>query len=136
MKILLAMLMCVPMLCASIPTGAAESPPPERAAGCIKRIKDAVGCFTGQTAYRVMLCKLKIQLGETEGCFTNGEHDLADYYEATLKRFSKNKAAQSMTKDYYAQWRSTMSAIVTRSPEASRMEADLRQKSERLELEK
>jgi hypothetical protein len=138
-------------LLATFPTlYAAEDKPPERAADCIAKSHDAVGCFVEQATFRFMLCKVNVQLADAVGnaaplsCSTAGDHDLSDFYAAALKKFAKNKPAQSMTKDYYALWRSSMSALVPGGDmpriiwksQAAKLEAELTQKGERLKLER
>ena len=123
---------------------------PAVAAECIAKTKDAVGCFVEQVTYRFLACKLNVQLaivggaGDISNCSIGDDHALADFYAAALKKFAKNKAAQSMTKDYYASWKSSMGALVPGSEmtrgawaaQTAKLEAELTQKGERLQLEK
>lgn len=127
-----------------------EANKPDIAADCIAKSKDAVGCFVEQVNYRFLSCKLNVQLtivggaGDISNCSISGDRALADFYAAAIKKFAKNKAAQSMTKDYYAFWKSSMGALVpsgemTRggwAAQTAKLEADLTQKGERLQLEK
>ena len=90
-----AFLVNFPALCV------AEGNAPDRAAGCIAEHHDSVGCFIGQVSYRFELCKLSVQLADAGGnagsfiVLYKWNRDLSDFYAAALKKFTKNKAAQS-----------------------------------------
>ena len=144
--VIAALLAFAPGLCLA----EGESTAPDRAVDCIAQSHDAVGCFVEQATYRFLMCKLKVQLAINGGpsdlssCSTGGDRAISDFYATALKKFSKNKTAQSMTKDYYAFWKSSMGALIPGSEmsrmgwsmQAAKLEADLTQKGERLELEK
>lgn len=124
--------------------------PQERAADCIAKSHDPVACFVGEAAYRFLVCKLNVQLsivggaGDISRCSTGGDASISEFYDAALKKFAKNKAGQSMTRDYYAFWKSSMGALVPGSEmtkalwaaQTAKLEAELTQRGERLELEK
>lgn len=147
-----ALITLVALLAVSTTLCAAEgdAPLPERAADCIAKSHDPVECFVEQVTFRFSYCKLKVQLAINGGasdlssCSISGDQALSDFYSAALKKFSKNKAAQSMTKDYYAFWRSSMGALIPGSEmsrsgwavQTAKAEAELVQKGERLKLEK
>jgi hypothetical protein len=143
----------LPMLCnAAIDDAPPDMPPPpERASDCIGKSGNAVECFVEQTTFRFLYCKLTVEAviaglskDPMAACAHSGDRSLQDFYAAAMKRFANNEAAQQMTKDYYAFWIAAMGAllpggVISRSAwreQASKFEAELTQKGERLKLER
>lgn len=138
------------MPCAAAEEASAPVPLPERAADCIAKSGNAIECFVEQASFRFLYCKVTVQAAAAgiakdvaTACSHNGKYALTDFYGAALKRLAKNKAAQSMVKDYYAFWRSAMSALVPSGEtsrlvwgaQAAQLEAELDRRGERLQLE-
>lgn len=128
----------------------AETKSPESAKECIARLKSATECLTSQASYLYQVCKLQLEIARlnTERppiCIgLNPPHDLRDHYEATLRVFIKSPRASDLTKGYYAYWRTAMRSLTPANDETllgytsriSRIDQELQEKGERLQLEK
>jgi hypothetical protein len=138
---------------------------PETSAACVARLKKSpADCFVLHAKFSLEICRTQAHTalsrlqarmllpgvdqssGADEDCScTNGSVTavIADHYQATLRQFAKNRAAQDRTKDYYAAWRAAMSSLLPGASESSpaydtrtgRQAADLDALGERLKLE-
>src|SRR5689334_23315440 len=103
--------------------------------------------FVEQTTSRFDHCRSNVQAyvsgiaPDFRPCYANRkEDDLSDLYASVMKTLQKNKSAQTLMKDYYALWLSSMNALMPSgdinkaawAAQASRLDAELKQKAQRL----
>lgn len=134
-----------------VPLGTATAEEWESVSACRARLKDDVRCFATHARAGMALCTLQWRLSLMKGdlapaaaCQSSAQDAMRPFYQAALKRLSKNRDGIAALKDAYAYW---VSAIRGLTPAASEREADyqrriaeydqgLEQRLTRLEIEK
>jgi len=119
---------------AVLPVGAAETEKSwETVTACRARLKDDIRCFATHARAGMALCGMEWKLALLKGdiapaaaCQSSAQDAMRPFYQAALKRLSKNRDATSTLKDAYAYW---VSAIRGLTPAAGEREFEYRRRT-------